>query len=101
MVEKDFWNEKHVYLLCAEELCYLGAEQFLWVLHSWSLLGLNKDEMAQELKVLLTYPFCFLWEGACAVGEALQRAHLGISMLRVEGETMLEKVRNCRLMFLF
>lgn len=57
--------------------------------------------MAQELKVLLTYPFCFLWEGACAVGEAMQRAHLGISMLRVEGETMLEKARNCRLMFLF
>lgn len=50
MVEQDFWNEKHVYLLCTEELCYLGAEQFFWELHSWSLLGLNKDEMAQEGK---------------------------------------------------
>lgn len=50
-------------------------------------------------KVLLT--FCFLYTGACDVGEDLQRAHLGIFMIRVEGETMLEKGRNYMLMFLF
>lgn len=48
-----------MHLLYTEELHYLGAEQFFWVLHSGSLPRLNKDEMPQELK-FSGMSICFL-----------------------------------------